>query len=1153
MIVQCNTAEHLFNCSIFKQERDEYAAEGIHNSVGEIVYVDNQACIELIEASKPVNGILGTLNEEGRLPRGSDRNFVDKLSTKFNGHAHFSAVRTAPELFVVHHYAGSVTYNSAGFLLKNGDKMHDGLRELLTSTSDEIGKCIFKQLRHELPALQTPYTTPMGSQKTRARTLGGQFAKQLQNLTLAMDKCTPHYIRCIKPNGNKTARTFDSAMVLRQLKYAGLFEAIRVRGEGFPIRRSLREFVRRYAICVPAAKRVALHTLASEKESADFVVQHIAATRDDVAAFDDGIAIGHTKAFMKDSIRIELEMCRSQALTRVVTMLQALARGTRARISYRLKRNALAELTQATADQQRKALCALLETAAHLDIGHASAVRSAAVMLDALNEHERVVTLLSNACNTSPETAMQSLLSAFDQCDTFMATFVNVKVSAEFSEYLDVCTGKLDKLSERVEVANALCDAVVNESIDDLERVIALAKKLTPPIDATAAETLLCKLQAEAALVTELRAVCKSKDRNAIETALVHAGNSGVAIDVSEVSKAHSVLRELYTPLVAAIVVAHPYNFEELQEVRDKMVFLNFPDLLERIDAHVITCTKLATIVEEDTKTKEIAPPPSVLPPPCTPPLLQPPPSLDVSFERSSAPASNLPSQLELLTAPLTTNRRGTKVDEMRYHDPGSIPPAPPLPSPPPLQSDKDNDDRPSPQMLNRPLTLSVLIPQSPREQMLPTPRAFTPAAKMFQAQTPMSIDVAKAVDDVVAALQSAVETRDIRLLEACLDKAQSMHVDSTKPARVARNLLVQLKAQQQAVEQLESAVDVTMKDCRLDRSLLATRLKDATIVGVSHENSVVQAARHLCFGVSDIELLAMQLSAAVSAADKTLVQQLLAPARAANLPIDLLLRAERILDLRAKNADAAVSPRRLTLTHIRASSNPYTTKYCRLLSLKGRWPLITFKRLRAESNYLKGCVFHKGMLKKVRLQWQREAMPRSLVHLSTAYCGGNRTASKLMKTQALNIFHDIRGFCGDIFHAYPVTLGVAILEKGRAEPLLRDEIFCQLIKQSTLNGSYESVLKCWKMMYTCLRNFRPSAELRQFVLGHIANQALTTIAEQAPSLDSVAEVATNCWIVMQTEVPKKRLKRKATLFDEIKSIINGGCTPVLAKLWRVV
>ncbi len=68
-------------------------------------------------------------------------------------------------------------------------------------------------------------------------TISSQFRAQLNDLIGLLNASQPFYIRCIKPNNNKKANDLDSSEVLRQLRCAGLLEAIRIRKAGYAIRR----------------------------------------------------------------------------------------------------------------------------------------------------------------------------------------------------------------------------------------------------------------------------------------------------------------------------------------------------------------------------------------------------------------------------------------------------------------------------------------------------------------------------------------------------------------------------------------------------------------------------------------------------------------------------------------------------------------------------------------------------------------------------------------------------------------------------------------------------------------------------------------------------------------------------------------------------
>lgn len=70
-----------------------------------------------------------------------------------------------------------------------------------------------------------------------------------QNLDLLMERvfsASPHFVRCIKPNREKKAFLCDDAFMLKQLRYTGMVEAVRVRREGYAYRPYFSDFFNGY-------------------------------------------------------------------------------------------------------------------------------------------------------------------------------------------------------------------------------------------------------------------------------------------------------------------------------------------------------------------------------------------------------------------------------------------------------------------------------------------------------------------------------------------------------------------------------------------------------------------------------------------------------------------------------------------------------------------------------------------------------------------------------------------------------------------------------------------------------------------------------------------------------------------------------------------
>ena len=72
-----------------------------------------------------------------------------------------------------------------------------------------------------------------------------QFRASLQQLMKRLNATEPYYIRCIKTNAVKKPGIFTAPMCLEQLRYAGVFEAVSIRKQGYPFRFTHEDFYKR--------------------------------------------------------------------------------------------------------------------------------------------------------------------------------------------------------------------------------------------------------------------------------------------------------------------------------------------------------------------------------------------------------------------------------------------------------------------------------------------------------------------------------------------------------------------------------------------------------------------------------------------------------------------------------------------------------------------------------------------------------------------------------------------------------------------------------------------------------------------------------------------------------------------------------------------
>jgi myosin heavy subunit len=82
----------------------------------------------------------------------------------------------------------------------------------------------------------------------RGISVGAQFRTSLQSLVADLEQTQPHYIRCIKPNLSKTPSSFMTGEALKQLRYSGMMEAIRIRREGYSLREEHESFYNRFSV-----------------------------------------------------------------------------------------------------------------------------------------------------------------------------------------------------------------------------------------------------------------------------------------------------------------------------------------------------------------------------------------------------------------------------------------------------------------------------------------------------------------------------------------------------------------------------------------------------------------------------------------------------------------------------------------------------------------------------------------------------------------------------------------------------------------------------------------------------------------------------------------------------------------------------------------
>ncbi|AWP04504.1 putative unconventional myosin-VIIa-like [Scophthalmus maximus] len=293
--------QQFFVAHIFKLEQEEYLKEGV--VWNKIDFSDNQNILDLL-AGKACN-LLALIDEESHFPKGSDVTMLNKMNQQHSGNKTYIASKTEYDThFGIKHFAGVVSYDSQGFLEKNRDAFSFDIIKTIDKTTNALLRQIF----------ETDLSTN-GAQTDKRKpvpTLSGQFRQSLDSLMKALSTCQPFFVRCFKPNSDKQSEVFDRGLCMRQLRYSGMVDTIRIRNLGYPIRFPFEEFVQRYrvflktTICDPRTEKAAACCAA--------ICQ--------AALKEEEWKIGKTKVFLKDAHDAILERMREQELSRIVGVIQ---------------------------------------------------------------------------------------------------------------------------------------------------------------------------------------------------------------------------------------------------------------------------------------------------------------------------------------------------------------------------------------------------------------------------------------------------------------------------------------------------------------------------------------------------------------------------------------------------------------------------------------------------------------------------------------------------------------------------------------------------------------------------------------------------------------------------------------------------------------
>uniref|UniRef100_A0AAQ5ZPR3 Myosin X, like 1 n=1 Tax=Amphiprion ocellaris TaxID=80972 RepID=A0AAQ5ZPR3_AMPOC len=293
--------QEYFNKHIFSLEQLEYNREGIQWEA--IDWMDNAECLDLIEKKL---GMLALINEESRFPKGTDYTLLEKLHSRHATNPYYVKPRVTDHQFGIKHYAGEVLYDVRGILEKNRDTFRDDILFILKDSRLDFIYDLFERVGSR----NGDETLKMGTAR-RKPTVSSQFRDSLHSLMATLSASNPFFVRCIKPNMDKVANQFDPDVVLNQLRYSGMLETVKIRRAGFPVRRTFKDFYSRYKMIL----KDKIHSDDEKQSCSELLSLHDKTKKE--------WQLGKTKVFLKEALEQRLEKEREEVRRRAGMVIRA--------------------------------------------------------------------------------------------------------------------------------------------------------------------------------------------------------------------------------------------------------------------------------------------------------------------------------------------------------------------------------------------------------------------------------------------------------------------------------------------------------------------------------------------------------------------------------------------------------------------------------------------------------------------------------------------------------------------------------------------------------------------------------------------------------------------------------------------------------------
>uniref|UniRef100_A0A669PJK6 Myosin IXA n=1 Tax=Phasianus colchicus TaxID=9054 RepID=A0A669PJK6_PHACC len=144
--------------------------------------------------------------------------------------------------------------------------------------------------------------------KKKPPSISAQFQASLNKLMETLGQAEPYFVKCIRSNAEKLPLRFNDSLVLRQLRYTGMLETVRIRQSGYSCKYSFQDFVNHFHVLLPQGISPSKHNVH------DFFRK--------IKLNPDNYQVGRTMVFVKERERQLLQDLLHQEVLRRIMLLQ---------------------------------------------------------------------------------------------------------------------------------------------------------------------------------------------------------------------------------------------------------------------------------------------------------------------------------------------------------------------------------------------------------------------------------------------------------------------------------------------------------------------------------------------------------------------------------------------------------------------------------------------------------------------------------------------------------------------------------------------------------------------------------------------------------------------------------------------------------------